>query len=190
MLILGSSSPRRKEILSRSLLKFRTVECDFEEVFPTEGTIYERVMSVALDKARYISKHEYVDKGDIIISADTIIYNQNEILGKPDSHEGAFEMLKKLNNSSHSVITAVAIKTPKKEITFYEESFVTFKNNSEKELEDYSKAREVLDKAGSYAIQGFAVHLIEKYEGDYNNIMGLPLAKLCKHLNPLLRKKR
>ncbi|MFI3329301.1 MAG: Maf family protein [bacterium] len=184
MLILGSSSPRRKEILSRTMLKFRTVQIDFNEVFPDEGTIYEKVMSVALAKAKEIYKNQPSE--DIVISADTIIYLEGEIFGKPKTSEDAFNMLMKLNNKSHSVITGVSIVTEGEEITFYEESFVTFKNNDVKEIEKYSQTREVLDKAGSYAIQGFAVHFIEKYEGDYNNIMGLPLAHLCEKLRPFL----
>ncbi len=187
MIILGSGSPRRNEIFSRTPLKYIIIEPNIKEVFPEEGTFPEKVMKVALDKARNVFSHERVKPDeDVVITADTIILIDDQLLGKPDSHEGAFEMLKKLNNRSHIVITGVAIKTKDKEITFHEETTVVFKNNTMKALEKYSKTKEVLDKAGSYAMQGYAVNLIVGWIGDYNNIIGLPLNRLCKELNELL----
>ncbi len=180
MFILASSSPRRKDILNKSNLEYKIVTKDIEEIFPSEGSYQEKIMKVALDKGQAVFDF---NKDDIVISADTAVIINNEILGKPKDDDHALEMLLKLNNTTHSVTTGVAILSKDKIIYFYEESFVTFKNNSLEELKDYINTKEPHGKAGSYAIQGIGEKLVDSYKGDLDNIIGLPLIRLLKELD-------
>lgn len=182
MIILASTSPRRKEILDKSKLEYKIITADVEEVFPSIGNSGEKIMKVALDKGLPVFND---NKDDIIISADTGVVINDEILGKPNNDEHALEMLLKLNNKTHSVITGVAIITKSKIINFYVESIITFKNNSIEELKEYVDTLEPRGKAGAYAIQGIGEKLVSSYEGDLDNIIGLPLTRLLEELNNL-----
>ncbi len=179
MIILASASPRRSELLNKTDIEYKVIVPNIDEVFPNEGSISDKIMSVALDKANAIYKG---NKEDIVIAADTVVVFNNELLGKPTSEVDALDTLSKLNNNTHSVITAVAVVSNTNSITFYEESFVTFKNNSIEELKRYVDTKEPLDKAGSYAIQGIGACLVDSYKGDLDNIIGLPLNRLLLEL--------
>lgn len=179
MIVLASSSPRRKDILDKSNLEYKIITKDIEEIFPDEGLVWEKISKVAYDKAKAVFDFNC---NDIVIGADTAVVIGDEILGKPIDDNHALEMLLKLNNKKHSVITGVAILSKEKEIVFYEESIVTFKNNSIVELNEYIKTKEPVGKAGSYAIQGIGEKLVDSFTGDLENIIGLPLSRLLKEL--------
>lgn len=172
-IVLASASPRRKEILEKFNIRFETIVSDIIENFPKDSTKEQIPMMLALRKALDVEK-KCTD--GIIIAADTIVY-KNEVLGKPKNHENAFNMLKKLSGSYHEVVTGVAmIKVGTCDRTvFYDTTEVLFKPLKDEEIHTYIKTNEIWDKAGAYAIQGKGAELIEKIEGDYYNVMGLPI---------------
>ncbi len=179
MIILASSSPRRKEILNKTNLDYKIISLDVEEIFPSEGSCGDKIAKVSYDKAKAVFD---LNKDDIVIGADTGVVINNEILGKPIDDEHSLEMLKKLNNNKHSVITGVSILSKNLEKSFYVESIVTFKNNTIEELKEYIDTKEPVGKAGAYAVQGIGAKLVSSYEGDLDNIIGLPLTKLLEEL--------
>ena len=181
-IILASASPRRKDLLSELIEDFECKSSDIEEVFDDKLSVYENVMKVAYDKGDYIHK---LNADSLVISADTIVTLDGEVFGKPKDPLDAYMMLKKLINKAHSVITGVCVIYKDQKISYYEESFVYMKDASDEQILDYVKTKEPLDKAGSYAIQGLGSSLIDKYEGDYNNIVGLPLKRLKTILNDI-----
>ena len=117
-----------------------------------------------------------------------VVYN-NEIFGKPDSEEDAFEMLKTLSNKKHKVITGVAIINNDVEDVFYSESIVKFKDLTDEEINAYIETKEPFDKAGGYAIQGLGKNIVDTYEGDFFTIVGLPLKEVLKKLNNIKNEK-
>ena len=180
MLILGSQSPRRKELLESAGLIFNTVKPLFDEdSLPYEGDPSEYVKELAKAKA-----HSLVSTypKDVILTADTIVVVDHEILGKPKDEEDAFRMLSLLNDKMHTVYTAVCIKYMDKEEVFLEEADVEFNKMSELDIRSYIQTGESLDKAGAYAIQGIGSKFIKHYEGDFHTIMGLPLKVLLTRL--------
>ncbi len=179
MIILASTSPRRKEILDKTNIKYKIVTKEVDEVFPEEGTPSSKIIAVALDKGRAVLE---MCPDDIVVSADTGVVLNEEILGKPKDFNHALEMLLKLNNTTHKVITGVAILTKTQTISFYEESTIKFKNNSIEELFDYVQTEEPVGKAGAYAIQGIGEKLVDSYSGDLDNIIGFPLSKFLEQL--------
>ena len=178
-IILASASERRKELLCRLVDDFDIVVSDFDEsTVPFEGDIDKYVKAVALGKAVDIKNR--IDEDAIIISADTIVTQDNKILGKPKDKQEAFEMLKSLQGKSHFVYSGVVVINTKTDIT-KEESLgtkVTFSEISDKEILEYIETGEPLDKAGSYGIQGKGGIFVKEIEGCYYNVVGLPLNKL------------
>lgn len=179
MIILASSSPRRKDILNKANLEYKILSLDIDEVFPEEGSIADKITKVAYDKACAVFN---LNKEDIVIGADTSVVINEEILGKPKDDKHALEMLLKLNNTTHSVITGVSIISKDLVKNFFVESFVTFKDNSLEELNEYINTKEPVGKAGAYAIQGIGEKLVSSFNGDLDNIIGLPLIKLLEEL--------
>ena len=118
-------------------------------------------------------------EGDLVIAADTVVSLDGEILGKPGTEDKAREMLKKLSGRSHKVFTGVTLRRGDMEMTDFEETEVFFREISESEIGAYIRTGEPLDKAGAYGIQGAACSFVYRLEGDYYNVMGLPMAKLC-----------
>lgn len=180
MVILASSSPRRKELLRTLGLEFVSISPELEESFDNNKKPEEIVMELAKKKTQAVEQK--VGKGDIIISADTIVVYRKSILGKPNDEKDAFNMLKKLSGKWHKVFTGVCVKINKEEVTFYEVTKVKFKELSDKEIIYYINTKEPLDKAGAYGIQGLGSVFVEKIVGDYTNVVGLPLPKLWKIL--------
>ncbi len=180
-IILASASPRRIEILRKNGINCEIMPADVDEYIP-EGTVpHLACMHNALKKALAIENQ--LTEG-IIIAADTIVYN-GDILGKPADEEDAFRMLSDLRNTSHSVMTGVALldaATHRKHV-FYEETQVYFGDYSNQDIRDYIASGEPLDKAGSYAIQGGWGKHVTKYEGDFNNVIGLPWNRLKEELD-------
>ncbi len=184
-IILASSSPRRKELLSKFLgNNFEVIVPEVNEDEIIIDDPIERVKLLAFKKAESIANK--VDSG-IVIAADTIVVINNEILGKPKSVDEAFRMLKKLSGKKHKVITALAlidVDNNRKTVEVVETE-VYMRKLSEKEIKMYIESGEPLGKAGSYAIQGLGAILIEKINGCFFNVVGLPLTKLYEILNNL-----
>ncbi len=179
MLILASKSPRRKEFLEKANLEFIIDTLETEEVFKNELTIEEALIDIARQKVMPVYKKH---PNDTILGADTIVVCENQILGKPKNIEHAKDMLRLLSNKAHYVMTGVIIKSIDKEISFVEKTKVYFKQLTESDIEILTTKENVLDKAGSYAIQGVAGNYIEKIEGDYDNVVGLPIKRVLKYI--------
>ncbi|MEA1975187.1 MAG: Maf family protein [Bacillota bacterium] len=179
--ILASNSPRRKEILSMLDIEYEQFTSDILETMDKLISPEKNAMSIAFQKALIISK-KFPDK--IVIAADTIVVIDNEILGKPKDKEDALRMLKLLNNKKHFVYSGIALINLRKNIKIvdYEKTEVIFKNNSLSILNDYISTNEPFGKAGSYAIQGKGIILIEKFNGSFFNVIGLPINKLNDNL--------
>lgn len=176
-IILASSSPRRKELLNRYNLNPIIVKCDINEKIRSSESPEQCVMALAFQKAYNIS-HLYRD--DIIIAADTVVVYDNVIIGKPKDEDDAFRILNILNGKEHNVITGICLINPKENIKVvdYEKTIVKFRELNEDKIRNYVLTKEPLDKAGSYGIQGYGALLVEKINGCYLNVVGLPLSKL------------
>jgi septum formation protein len=180
-IILASRSPRRKQLLEQIGLKFEIDPSDYEEDISLKMEPKKLVEYLSLGKATDVAKRH---KDAVIISADTIVALDGEIFGKPKTSERAKYMLQKMSGRAHSVLTGFTIidTETKKQISKSVETKVYFKNLSEKEIDAYIATGEPLDKGGGYAIQGLAALFIEKIEGDYFNIVGLPIFPLTEEL--------
>ena len=180
-IILASGSPRRREILQGVGATFKIMISDAEEIIDASLPPYFTAEKLSLLKASDIaSKLSAEGKEAVVIGADTIVVKDGEILTKPKDKDDAIRMLTLLSGKSHEVITGVTVidtKTAKSE-SFYESTKVYFKKLTEDEILAYTETNEPYDKAGSYAIQGKGALLIEKIEGDYFNVVGLPVCKL------------
>ena len=180
--ILASNSPRRQELLKKLVPKFKIQVVPIEENYPKE-LAKEQI-------AKYLSELKSAayqpTKNQLIITADTIVSIGNEVLGKPKDSNDALEMLMKLSGKTHLVTTAVSIKTTEKLITFSDTTEVTFYKLTSQEMEQYITNCQPFDKAGSYGIQEWMGYFgIKKMNGDYYNVMGLPLHKLYRALKKL-----
>ena len=180
-IILASKSPRRKELLTLMGVKnFETIVSNVDESLTENLKLEEQSKLLAYKKAKAVFE---ITKGDrIVIASDTLVVKNDKIYGKPKDENEAFEMIKELKNSSHQVITSLCVlkEENKKKSTYldYDISTVKIKEIEEKDIKKWVTSGEAIDKAGAYAVQGaFAVH-IEKIEGNYNSIMGLPISKL------------
>ena len=180
-IILASGSPRRREILQGVGATFKIMISDAEEIIDASLPPYFTAEKLSLLKASDIaSKLSAEGKEAVVIGADTIVVKDGEILTKPKDKDDAIRMLTLLSGKSHEVITGVTVidtKTAKSE-SFYESTKVYFKKLTEDEILAYTETNEPYDKAGSYAIQGKGALLIEKIEGDYFNVVGLPVCRL------------
>ena len=177
-LILASGSPRRRELMSQVGLDFTVVTSDADEnIKEMEPEDYVRELSAI--KAQSVLE-QYADKEDsvIVIGADTIVYHKGEILTKPEDEEDAFRILKSLEGEIHQVYTGVTICSAHKNVSFYEKTDVWVYDMTDEEIVDYINTGEPMDKAGAYGIQGKFAAYIKGIEGDYNNVVGLPVARL------------
>lgn len=181
--ILASASPRRKELLKKLYPEFDIVPADIEEVLPDDIGAEFAPVFLAAEKCDAIADRF---PEDLIITADTVVVLEGEILGKPKDEKDAIETLKKLSGKTHKVITGCCISLGEKCTCFSEESFVTFYPLTDAEILSYVKSGEPMGKAGSYAIQEMGGLFVEKIEGDYWNIVGLPVAKLKREIAALM----
>jgi septum formation protein len=174
-LILASNSPRRQELLARLTSDFVVVPSRIDE--SESGTPAERAVATARAKARAVGRSE---RG-VIIGADTIVVVGREVLAKPATRDQAKEMLRLLSGRPHSVFTGLCVWDTESgtERTVCEETLVTFRRLDEEEIEAYLDTGEYHDKAGAYAIQGVAAKFVSGIQGDYANVMGLPLCRLA-----------
>lgn len=182
-IILASKSPRRKEILKNLGLEFDIIQSDIDENGYNNLEPKELVKKLSFKKANHILKL-HKQENITVIGSDTIVCIENKILGKPKNEQDAINMLMLLNGKQHFVITGLVILGYKngeyfEEIT-YSLAKVYFARYSLAEIEKYVKTKEPMDKAGAYAIQGIGSFLVEKIEGDFYTIVGLPFQKLYK----------
>lgn len=199
-IVLASSSPRRKEILELVGMEFDIWPSDKEEtVDPAEpekictGLARQKALDVAASIKAFNDSHkELTTENDIlVIGADTIVVNDGIILGKPKDDDDAVRMLKLLSGGTHSVFTGVTFVFMSKngrvgEHTFYEETKVSFYPMEDAEMKAYVSTGEASDKAGAYGIQGKAASFVRSIEGDYYNVVGLPIARILHELKELM----
>jgi len=181
-IILASQSPRRKWLLEQIGLEFEIVPSNFDEDIENKKFSKKLIESIAYEKAKEVAKR--VPEDVLIIAADTVVILGKQILGKPLDEEDAHKMLEKLSDKTHEVITSIAIidKYENKTLINSKISKVKFKKLTEREITDYIKTGEPMDKAGSYGIQAYGSLFVEKIDGCYNNIVGLPLNLLAEML--------
>ncbi|MDF2558424.1 MAG: septum formation inhibitor Maf [Bacillales bacterium] len=181
--ILASTSPRRKELMSLLNVPFVIDAKEVDESFDACLSPAEVVQFLAEKKAKIIAE---TNPDAIVIGSDTVVVFKNEIIGKPTSTENAIEILEKLSGETHQVYTGVAILNGEVSEVFYEATDVKFFDLTQEEIEWYVATNEPLDKAGAYGIQGYGSTLVEKINGDYFTIVGLPVAKLKRKLKDFL----
>lgn len=183
-LILASESPRRKELLKQIGMEFEVMSCGGEA--PVTVTLpYQVVEEHARQKAEAVAAN--VTEPVIIIGADTVVAFEDSILEKPKSKAEAMEMLQKLQGKTHEVYTGVVLikkhgDGTQEKVKFHECTKVTFYEMSAQEIEEYVNTGEPMDKAGSYGIQGIGAKYVKEIAGDYNNVVGLPVARLYQEL--------
>ena len=176
-IILASKSPRRREILTNAGYNIRVSASDVEETVG-ETNPEDKVLAIAKKKGLDVYKKFVNDDQAIILSADTIVVVDDEILGKPQDKEDARNMISKLQGRAHNVYTAVFIKSLYYEDSFIEKTEVNVASMTDEEIENYISSNEPYDKAGGYGIQGIFSQYITSINGDYYNVMGLPINKV------------
>jgi septum formation protein len=180
-IILGSASPRRKELLTDLGLIFSIQTTNKEETFSRLLKQEEIAEFLAKQKSEFLS--EDLQQNDLLITADTIVSFKNELLNKPKNKEEAFRTLNKLSENTHKVITGVCLKSKNKEIVFSVTTLVTFNPLSEEEIHHYINKYNPYDKAGAYGIQDWIGKVgVNNINGSYTNIVGLPISQLYQHL--------
>lgn len=179
-IILASKSPRRRELMNLGRFEYEILVSDEEEKIDETLTIEEQSKKLALDKAKIIFDNTQGNRA--IIGADTIVVNNNEIYGKPKDRQDAIRMLKNLQGKTHRVYTSIAVLIENngeyKEYNELHETKITVKSMSDYEISRYITDTNPYDKAGAYAIQGEFALFIEKIEGSYTNVVGLPIERV------------
>ena len=174
-IILASSSPRRKRLMLEAGFNFEIKVSDAEEISEKFMIPWDLTVQNAQIKASPIAQ---INQEKIVIGADTVVSLDNEIFGKPSDMEEAVKMLARLSGRTHIVTTGVCIIQKEKNETFYVNTEVTFKPLSGKEISQYVKVINPLDKAGAYAAQDHGELIIEKYSGSFTNVVGLPMSEV------------
>lgn len=183
-IILASQSPRRSELLKQLGLEFIVRTSDLDESNSRGMEATELVLHLAFEKARYVAEQMARDSRDdeksIVIGADTVVVREGIILGKPKDEKDAFNMLKTLRGNWHDVITGIAVMDVQnsKYTKSVEVTHVKMKEYDDDTIKGYISTGEPLDKAGAYGIQGLGAVLVEKIDGCYFNVVGLPISKL------------
>ena len=173
-LILASASPRRQELLKLFGIPFTVRVADIDETMDPAAAAFDEVARLSREKALAVPR----EKEDIVIAADTIVVCEGKVLGKPHSEEEAFNMLSLLSGRDHQVMTGCTVLMGERAETFTEVTDLHFRELTEKEIRRYVASGEPRDKAGAYGIQGGAALFCEKMDGDYYNVMGLPVCRL------------
>lgn len=183
-IILASASPRRRELLTMlGLRDFKIIPAKGDEIFPADMNPGDAAAAVSRAKAEEVTK--LCKDDDIIIAADTIVSLDDEILGKPADKEDAYRMLTHLSGCSHSVYTGVTVIRGNETFSEYEKTLVRFRELNDREICAYIETGEPMDKAGAYGAQGIGSLFVEGIDGDFFNVMGLPLCRLSKMLQKL-----
>ncbi|MBF25466.1 MAG: septum formation protein Maf [Flavobacteriales bacterium] len=174
-IILGSKSPRRIELLKLMGFNFKIQQLDIDESYPNSLTPTQIAVFLSKKKANSYK----INKNEVLICADTIVYMNKIILEKPNTKQEATNMLKMISNKKHFVVTGVTLKTIKKEISFFDTSTVYVNKLTNSEIQYYINNYQPLDKAGGYGIQEwFGLIAINKIVGSFYNVMGLPTEKV------------
>lgn len=179
MIVLASASPRRRELLASLNLSFDIQPAEGPENTPATGDAGDAVCAIALGKARAVAA---LRPEDLVIGADTVVELDGHILGKPADENEARAMLRSLSGRTHRVYTGVAVIAGAREKTEAVVTHVRFREMTEREIAAYVATGEPMDKAGAYAVQGRAALFVEGIEGDYFNVVGLPLCALGRML--------
>ncbi|MDF7806867.1 Maf family protein [Pontiellaceae bacterium B12219] len=177
-LVLASASPRRRELLASLGLEFEIRSPDIDETPRPDEPPRAFAERLAFEKAAAVAD----DASTVFIAADTIVVQNNRILGKPTDEQDAFEMLSALSGKTHEVITGVCIRRGGRTDVFSVATQVVFRTLEKKEVLSYIETGCPMDKAGAYAIQGGAAHMVQEIRGSYTNVVGLPLCELHEHL--------
>lgn len=181
-IILASKSPRRKEILKNIGIQFCIIESNFDEKIEEIESPEDTVKYLSYKKAESVAQNlkEYKETEALIIGADTVVVLDSKILGKPKNYDDAFDMLRRLSGKWHSVYTGICIYNVinNKYAVDFETTQVKIKNLTLDEINRYIEKERPYDKAGSYAIQGYGSLIVEKINGCYFNVVGLPVFKL------------
>ncbi len=179
MYILASASPRRRELLSMVVDEFEVCVADCDETCPSDIPLFERPQFLSGLKAHAVAARH---KTDTVIAADTAVFFDNKMLGKPKNESQAREMLRSLSGNKHKVITGCTIVKGDKTDSFSVSTDVEFYKLTDEDIDEYIKTGDCYDKAGAYGIQSKGYFLIKGIDGDYFNVVGLPVAELKKHL--------
>lgn len=182
-IVLASASPRRREILKQVGMDFDIIPAQGEEVIDSDKAD-EMVMKLSHDKALEVSR--LCEEDTLVIGADTVVAIDNMILGKPADREAAFEMISGLRNRYHSVYTGVTIIYNDIIRSFVSETKVYVYDMTDEEVYEYIDTGDCYDKAGGYGIQGYFAKYVEKIEGDYFNVVGLPVSRLIREIKNLM----
>lgn len=197
-LVLASASPRRKELLTQAGYVFAVEVADVDEAVLHGEAAGAYVQRLAEDKAREVLERYWNPIHDteavksrppglVVLGADTTVVCEGEILAKPENAEDAMRMLRSLSGRTHQVMTGVAVATRARVLSGVETTLVTFSQIPEAELARYCATHEPLDKAGAYGIQGYAARWIPRIDGDYFNVMGLPIARVVGMMEEAIR---
>lgn len=180
-LVLGSASPRRKALLKEAGFDFDIITADIEENFSDDLKAQEIPIYLSKLKANHLIKSLGINQ--ILITADTIVWLNNKALNKPVDYADACRMLSELSGKQHEVFTGVSITSHKKQVSFFVRTAVFFKELSQEEIEYYVNNYKPYDKAGAYGAQDWiGLVAVEKIDGSYFNVMGLPIKELYEHL--------
>ena len=176
-IVLGSASPRRKDLLASLGIDFEVITNDMDESYSSDMDPFQVPLFLAEEKNRTIWPR--IAKSHVLITADTLVFDESIIMGKPRTHIEAYEMLSRLSGKTHKVISGVCVRFESKVDTISETTEVEFHVLSDSEIEFYIHRDEVLDKAGAYGIQNWIGRsLIKGIRGSYENVVGLPTAAL------------
>ena len=181
-IILASGSPRRKDLLAQVGIPFEVIVSNADETI--SGPPEQQVQALALRKAKAV-QDERPNSAEIIIAADTLVYIDAKVLGKPQNPQEAFDMLKTLSGRGHTVYTGVALLGKNHKRVFADSTNVYFRNLTDHEIRAYIATGEPMDKAGAYGVQDKGALLVDRIEGDYFTVVGLPVAKVAAALREM-----
>jgi septum formation protein len=182
--ILASNSPRRKEILTQAGFQFAVLPSDVDESFSNEMILQDVPVMLAERKAKALLES---CTNSLILAADTVVILENEILNKPANKQEALQMLKKLSGKTHEVVTGIALAGPNEMVTASDSALVRFRELADWEIEWYVRGGASLDKAGAYGVQDFiGMAGIEKLDGSFYTVMGLPIYHVYQLLKPYI----
>ncbi|MDG1279371.1 MAG: Maf family nucleotide pyrophosphatase [Algoriphagus sp.] len=180
-IILASNSPRRQELLRGLEVDFEIRLSPVDEIIPPE--LKAEYVAAYLSKLKSDAFGDQLGENEILITSDTVVLENNHVLGKPKTEQEAFDMLKSLSGATHKVMTAVTLRGKSKKITIEDETLVTFRFLEEDEIWHYIKVYKPFDKAGAYGIQEWIGFMgVTKIEGSYFNVMGFPLHLIYEQL--------
>ena len=182
--ILASSSPRRRELIKLICPQFRVIPPECSERLPKEVSTLKAAEYLSDVKCRCIAD---VYDDSLVIGCDTVVICSGAIFGKPADEEDAKRMLRALSGREHSVISGVTVGYKKRFLTFSVTTKVTFRQLTEEDIDIYVKSGEPMDKAGAYGIQGMGSLLVEKLDGEFYNVVGLPVSELAARLEGFLQ---